>query len=247
MPRPLVGIPTCLRLHGGLPFHIAGDKYIVAAAEGAGAQVMLIPARGDALDMEDLLDRLDGLLFTGSPSNVEPRHYGGPTAPEGTLQDHARDSTTLPLLRAAVARKLPIFAICRGMQELNVALGGTLYQSVHAIPGRLDHRASEQLALDEQYATKAHPIAFTPDGLLHRWTGETTAEVNSIHGQGIDTLSDVLAVEALAPDGQIEAVRHADADRFVFGTQWHPEWRYWENPLSKTLFEAFGEAMRRGR
>lgn len=245
MPRPLVGIPACLRVYNGLPFHICGDKYIYAALEGAGAQVVVIPAMGDKLDQVDLLDRLDGMLFTGSPSNVDPRHYDGPDAKEGTLQDQARDSTTLPLLRAAVARRLPIIAICRGLQELNVALGGSLHQEVHNVPGRMDHRGGDDdMRLAEQYERQAHSITFSPGGLLHRLTGKSEAMVNSLHGQGVDRLADDLEIDALAPDGQIEAVRHKDPDYFLLGTQWHPEWRHWENPLSVTLFKAFGEALR---
>jgi putative glutamine amidotransferase len=186
--------------------------------------------------------RLDGLLLTGSRSNVEPYHYEGEASQPGTLHDPERDALTLPLIRTAIGAGLPVLAICRGIQELNVALGGTLYQRVHEIAGRLDHRAPEG-DVARRYAHSAHVVALTPGGMLERLTGERELVVNSLHSQGIDRLAPHLVVEAAAPDGQIEAVRHAAAD-FVLGVQWHPEYRVMENPFSRALFAAFGGACR---
>lgn len=242
---PLVGIPCCLRQMGHHPFHIAGDKYVRAVSEGAGAMPFLIPALGAWWDIDLLIDRLDGLLITGSPSNVEPHHYDGydgPASAAGTLHDPARDATTLPLIRRALARGLPMLAICRGLQEMNVALGGTLHQDLAAVPGRNDHRADESRPVEEQYGP-AHPVAITRGGRLAAILGRDEAMVNTIHAQAIDRLAPGLAVEAVAPDGTIEAVCPTAAAGFALGVQWHPEWRFWENPDSVALFRAFGEAV----
>lgn len=242
-PRPVVGIPCCVKQLGHHPFHAVGDKYIRAVSDGAGALPWLLPALGDWYDWDEVLDRLDGLLITGAVSNVEGHHYGGPPNPPGA-DDHdpARDATTLPLIRAALARGLPILAICRGLQELNVALGGTLLQEVHKVPGRRDHRADYSGPVEAQYGV-AHPVTVTPGGLLHRIVGVPEFSVNSVHGQGIDRLAEALSVEAVAPDGQIEAVRVTDAPAFALAVQWHPEWRFWEREDSAHLFAAFGAAV----
>lgn len=244
--RPLIGITCCTQRIGAHPFHVAGDKYVRAVCDGAGAVPVLIPALGEGIEVAALLDRLDGVLVTGSPSNIEPRRYGGPPAPEGEPQDPARDSTTLPLIRAALGAGLPLLAICRGIQELNVALGGTLHPRVHAVPGLADHREDKTAPLEVQYG-KAHPVSLAPGGLLQRLSGGAAEiVVNSVHGQGIDRLAPGLTVEATAPDGLVEAVRVAAAPGFGLGVQWHPEWRFWEDPVSAALFTAFGAAARRG-
>lgn len=243
---PLVGVPCCARMLGDHPFHMAGDKYIRAVSDGAGALPLLIPALGAGIDVPALVARLDGLLVTGSPSNVEPHHYGGPASATGTLHDAERDATTLPLLRAALAAGVPVLAICRGIQELNVALGGTLHQKVHEVPGHDDHREDEEAPLEVQYG-KAHPVRLTPGGLLAGITGATEIQVNSLHGQGIDRLAPGLAVEAVAPDGLVEAVRVVDAPAFAVGVQWHPEWRFHEDPPSAALLATFGAAVRARR
>lgn len=242
-PAPLIGLPACVRDIGIHPFHVVGDKYMRAVAEGAGGFPVVVPAFGSALDRAALLERFDGLLFTGSPSNVEPAIYGGPPSAEGTLHDAERDATTLPLIRDAIAAAVPILCICRGMQEMNVALGGTLHQEVHAVPGRLDHREDKTATRDAQYAP-AHDVTLTADGFLASLWPETTIGVNSLHSQGIDQLAPTLAAEAIAPDGQIEAVRAVHAATFALGIQWHPEWKVTENPFSMAIFKAFGDATR---
>ncbi len=239
---PLVGLPCCTRLMGEHPTHWAGEKYIVAVSDAAGALPFLVPALGERIAVPELVLRLDGLLLTGSRSNVEPHHYAGEPSEPGTLHDAPRDALTLPLIRAAVAADLPVLAICRGIQELNVALGGTLHQRVHELAGRLDHRAPEGDA-ERRYGHAAHPVALTAGGVLERLAGALELVVNSLHSQGIDRLAPALVVEAVAPDGQIEAVRHRDAT-FVVGVQWHPEFRVMENAFSRALFAAFGEACR---
>jgi putative glutamine amidotransferase len=243
--RPLIGIPCCVRNVGATAeheSHLVSEKYIQAVADGAGGKPMLIPALGEALEGDDLLARLDGLFVTGSPSNVEPARYGGAPSRPGTLHDPQRDATTLPLLRRAVAAGVPILAICRGIQELNVALGGTLHQLVHEVPGRSDHRARPG-TVDERYAHTAHAVHLTAGGLFARLSGASELTVNSVHSQGIDRLADGLMVEAVAPDGQIEAVSGTRGG-FVVGVQWHPEFRLAKTPFSRALFVAFGGACR---
>ena len=239
---PFIGIPCCLRAINERPYHTVSERYTNAVIDAAGCLPLVIPAIGPKIDCSALLDGLDGLLLTGSPSNVEPDRYGGPPSQEGTLHDPDRDATTLPLIREAVRRDLPILAICRGIQELNVAMGGTLHQRVHELPGRLNHR-SPPGTVEEKYAHQAHTVALTEGGFFERLTGTREITVNSLHSQGIDRLAQPLVVEAAAPDGQIEAVRHAEAD-FVLGVQWHPEYRVMENPFSCKLFAAFGKACR---
>ena len=235
----IIGIPACVRKIKGRVIHTVNDKYPSALIEATGCLPIVIPAVGSKLDLCGLLDKLDGMLLTGSPSNVHPSQYGArPTHPE-TLHDPERDATTLSLIREAVGRDLPILAICRGMQELNVALGGTLHQRVHELPGRLNHRAQKD-APDGPYGP-AHTVALTPGGLLARLAGTTAVMVNSLHSQGVDDPAPGLRVEAVAPDGQIEAVSLAGS-RFVVGVQWHPEYKALENPLSAALFCAFAQA-----
>ena len=240
---PLIGIPADRRLCGKHYFHMAGEKYIEAVAVGANALPVLIPALGAEIDLPALLDACDGLLLTGSASNVEPHHYGGPVSEPGTLHDPNRDATTLPLIPRAIAAGLPVLAICRGFQEMNVAFGGTLHQRLHEVHGYFDHREDESTPLDVQYGP-AHEVLLEPGGTLHNIAGQDRLQVNSLHWQGIQTLGKDLAVEARAPDGVIEAFRVADAPNFALGVQWHPEWQFAENPFSRALFAAFGEASR---
>jgi putative glutamine amidotransferase len=241
---PLIGIPADRRLCGKHYFHMVGEKYIEAVAVGAGAMPVLIPALGSGLDLPSLLASCDGMLFTGSASNVEPHHYGGPASEPGTLHDPNRDATTLPLIPQAVAAGLPVLAICRGFQEMNVAYGGTLHQRLHEIDGYIDHREDESAPLEVQYGP-VHEVLLEPGGQMRAIAGEGRLRVNSLHWQGIATLGENLRIEARAPDGVIEAFRVADPARFALGLQWHPEWQFEQNPFSRALFAAFGEASRR--
>lgn len=241
--KPIIGIPADRRLLDLHWFHCVGEKYIRAVAEAAGATPVLVPALGDELELEDLVDRFDGLLLTGSPSNVEPRRYAGPPSAPGTLHDPARDATTLPLIAHAVAEGLPLLAVCRGFQEMNVAYGGTLHQKLHEA-GYADHREDLSQPLAVQYGP-AHEVALEPGGQLAGFArGAARIRVNSLHSQGVDRLADALAVEARAPDGVIEAFRVRDARSFAIGVQWHPEWRVLDDEFSTALFQAFGAAAR---
>ena len=247
--RPVIGLPCCSQRIGAHPFHVAGAKYVEAAATGAGGLPWLIPALTLEDGVEALLDRLDGLLLTGSPSNVHPaRYHPTPDAIECGPYDQARDGVTLALIRGALARKMPLLAICRGFQELNVALGGTLHPRAHEAAGLMDHRAPKDPEPEVQYAP-AHPVRLTPNGRLAAWAADPSAPdpltlmVNSLHGQGVDRLADGLSVEAVAPDGLIEAALVIDQP-FAIGVQWHPEWRFADNPFSTALFSAFGAAAR---
>ena len=241
---PLIGIPADRRLCGKHYFHMVGEKYIEAVAIGANALPVLVPALGPELDLTSLLDVCDGLLLTGSASNIEPLHYGGPASAPGTLHDPNRDATTIPLIPQAIGAGVPVLAICRGFQEMNVAYGGTLIQRLHEVEGYADHREDESTPLEVQYGP-AHEVLLEPGGTLRDIAGRDRLQVNSLHWQGVETLGRDLAVEARAPDGLIEAFRVANAPSFALGLQWHPEWQFERNPFSRVLFAAFGEASRR--
>jgi putative glutamine amidotransferase len=242
MRKPIIGIPADRRLLNSHWFHCVGEKYINAVVQAADAVPVLVPALGERY-LREWLASFDGILFTGSPSNVEPRHYRGPQSDPGTWHDPERDATTLPMINGALDAGLPIFGICRGFQEINVALGGTLAQKLHELPGRLDHREDKEQPLEEQYGP-AHEIALVENGLLHRIAGRRTLEVNSLHSQGVERLAPRLITEATASDGVIEAFRIDGAKTFALAVQWHPEWKVMENPFSRALFAAFGQAGR---
>jgi len=242
--RPfVVGITCDHRMVGHHPFHMAGEKYIAAVRDGAGVLPLLIPVLPNAIPAAEILEAVDGLFFTGSPSNVSPKHYNGVAPREGVMQDENRDATTLPLLKAAIDKGTPLLCVCRGFQELNVALGGTLHQHVHEISGRMDHRENKDADLDTQYGL-VHDVIVQPGGLLSQLVRERTFKVNSLHSQGIDSIAPGLHADAKAPDGQIEAVSMPGAKGFLFAVQWHPEWRWRDNPQSRAIFSAFGDAIR---
>lgn len=241
--RPVIGIPADRRMVGPHPFHMVGEKYAHAVARAAEGLPLLIPVLPEPLEVDEVLAGLDGLLFPGSPSNVEPHHYDeGPSEP-GTLHDPERDSTTLPLIRAAIAQGVPLLGICRGFQEINVALGGKLWQRVHEQSGFLDHREDKEATLDQQYGP-AHEVALESPLMIEWAGGARRIAVNSLHGQGVKTLAPSLQVEARAPDGLIEAFCLPAAPAFTRAVQWHPEWRVMANEFSVALFKAFGDAAR---
>lgn len=232
----IVGIPACTKLISNYIQHATPARYGAALIAASGAIPVLIPPEGEA--MLALLDRLDGVMFNGSPSNVAPMRYGADFDATPDFHDPERDATTLPLIRAVLERGMPMLCICRGLQELNVALGGTLFQEVHNVPGRMDHRAGEGTR-DQLFALK-HGVKLS--GTMARISGGDEIQVNSLHGQAIDQLAPGLAVEAVAPDGTIEAVRVENAKNFAIGVQWHPEWEVTHFPDRLRLFQAFGEA-----
>lgn len=239
---PTVGVPADRRVLGPHPFHIVGEKYLRAVVRGAGALPLMIPALAPDIDRTHMLEMMDGLLFTGSPSNVEPQHYGGPDSEPGTLHDPERDALTLPLILQAIELSVPVLAVCRGFQEMNVALGGSLHQHVERLEGYRDHREDHDAPLDEQYGP-SHPVHLVPGGYLASLaSGETEIMVNSLHSQGIDRLADGVTVEARADDGLIEAFSVDGAAAFTLAVQWHPEWQVVDNPFYLAIFHAFGEA-----
>ncbi len=238
-PKPVVLVPACNRMFGQHPFHVAGSKYI-DAVRLAGCQPLIVPsAQIDELDA--LLDLADGVLLTGSASNVHPIHFGEAVLDPSLPLDTDRDAWTLPLIRRVLARGVPLFAICRGFQETNVALGGSLHQAVQNVPGQHDHRAADGTPPDVQYGL-AHDVIVQPGGVLASVLDEPRIRVNSVHGQGANRLAQGLRVEALATDGLVEAFSVADARGFNLSVQWHPEWQAASNPVSMRLLAAFGAA-----
>lgn len=241
--RPVIGIPADRRMIGPHAFHAVGEKYIAAVVQAADCLPFLIPVLETPLDVTQILAHVDGIFFPGSPSNVEPVHYAGEPSLPGTLHDPHRDATTLTLIPRAVSAGIPVFGVCRGFQEMNVALGGTLHQRVHEAAGYRDHREDKELPLDLQYAP-AHEVRLEPGGLLRQLAGRDRVEVNSLHGQGVDRLAPDLAIEARAPDGLVEAFRVQSAPALALAVQWHPEWQVMSNPFSQALFGEFGRAAR---
>ncbi len=249
--KPLIGVAADVHAGSKHVTHSVQQKYLDAVTGGAGAIALVLPAHidtpggawSDPADLDRVLGMLDGLFLTGATSNVAPQRYGAALADPASPADPARDHVTLALIRGAVQRGLPVLGVCRGFQEINVALGGTLHQAVHAVPGLDDHRERPADTLAAQYAP-AHTVEITPGGLLHSVSGMVTARVNSLHGQGADRLAPGLAVEATAPDGLVEAFRLDRADQFLLGVQWHPEWAFRDDPLSVVIFRTFGAAAR---
>jgi putative glutamine amidotransferase len=242
---PLIGVTACIRtIEPRGPFHSVSEKYVRAVTEGVKGIPIIVPALGDVNETASLLPRLDGLLLTGSPSNVEPRHYDGAPSRPGTLHDPQRDATTLPLIRLAVAAGVPVLGLCRGHQELNVALGGSLHQNVQELAGKRDHRAPRDQPNEIRYAP-THKIRLAAGGLLRELAGESEIVVNSLHAQAIDRPAPGLVVEAVScDDGVIEAVRLPGAPSLVLGIQWHPEWSIATSAFSAAIFARFAAAAR---
>lgn len=246
---PLVGISCNIRKDQQHIAHSAGHRFVTTTIELVEAVPVLLPAAGPEICVETLLHHLSGLILTGGASNIEPHHYGDVARHDDTLRDPGRDHLVLPLIRGAVARGMPVFGICRGIQELNVAFGGTLHQYLHEVEGRDDHRRRRELPMSESMNYR-HELRLTPGGLLARLAGAETVRVNSLHGQGIDRLAERLQVEGVSEDGTIEAVSVKNAPGFALGVQWHAEWRVEAFPLHRTLFRAFADAVQayaRGR
>lgn len=239
MSRPVVVIPACTKVIEEDIFDAVGRKYSAAVAEVAECQPLLVPLGAGTTDIGAVLEIADAILLSGSRSNVAPEHYGKEVPIKPDSLDPLRDALTLPLIRAAVERKTPLFAICRGFQELNVALGGSLHQAVHDVNGHKDHRARQDVSLDEAYGP-VHPVSLR--GKLRDWVGRDEIMVNSLHWQGIARLAEGLKPEAFAEDGLIEAVRGPDEAAFCLGVQWHPEWSAKSNEVSTSLFRRFGAA-----
>jgi putative glutamine amidotransferase len=245
-PPCMVWLPADHRLMGDhghqMPFLLLGDKYARAVKVGAQSQPVMFPL-ADAEQIPELLALVDGVMLTGSPSNVHPSHFDEDVADPALPLDPARDSLTLALIKACVHEGVPLLGVCRGFQEINVALGGTLHQRVHEVPGLNDHREPKTAPYEVQYAP-SHPLRLVPDSAFADWAGGTEVMVNSLHGQGINQLAPGLEALGHAPDGLVEAVAVKGARTFAYAVQFHPEWRCWETPFYGAIFDAFGKACR---
>ena len=240
--RPLLGITACTRYVDAQAGQVVIDRYVEAAARYADCVPLLIPARPDLFAAEEVANRIDGLLLTGSPSNVAPVHYGDDTAGDGPF-DVGRDTMSIALIKAMRALGKPVFGICRGFQEINVAFGGTLARDV-GIAGRpLPHHAPAEADVDTMFA-HGHDVALIEGGILAASLGRPDLHVNSVHFQGVDVLGAGLRMEAQAEDGVVEAVSGPDGGPPLLGVQWHPEWGTHDDAASLAFFVLLGRALR---
>jgi len=244
MKQPLVAVSTDTRHFEKYTWHATPDQYLEAAISVAGVLPVLVPSFGERLDIDGLLSRVDGVMLTGSKTNVNPARYGEETVERNGPYDDRRDATTLPLIRKAIERGVPLLAICRGIQELNVALGGSLATEIQEIEGRMDHRAAPSEDQDERFAIH-QTVRIEAGSCLAGIFGAGEIVVNSLHRQGIGEVAPRLTVEAVAGDGTVEAVSVVDAPGFAIGVQWHPEYWAGSDDASARIFRAFGEATRR--
>ena len=242
---PLIGVTGDTHPENGADYYKVGDKYILSVVRAANCLAVMIPPIGEALEIAQLLDRLDGIVFTGSLSDLEPHHYGAQAEDYDVLRDLGRDATNLAMLKQVVDSDMPLFCICRGHQELNVTFGGTMHQQVHNQDDVDDHRVNYEQAYDERYGPQ-HMIHIIPGGVLDKINvGELSAMVNTLHGQAIDKIGEGLRLEAKAPDGVVEAVSIEGRSGFNISVQWHPEHHIaLSEPINKRLFSAFGKAAR---
>lgn len=225
--------------------HATGERNIQSLLRMINCIPVLLPPVGSDMDVAELVSRADGVLLTGGRANVEPHHYDGPAFPPDEVIDPGRDNLVLPLVRACVQARVPVFGICRGIQEINVALGGSLHYRIHQLSGKNDHRRPRRDDVtQEEIFRPNHLVHFTPGGLFQTLTGHDAMMVNSLHGQGVDRLGKGLVVEAVSPDGVVEGVRYDDDENFVVGVQWHAEWQPENHALASALYTAFGEAAR---
>ena len=246
-PRPLIGVSANARQPDDRRHraYATAERYVQSLLEMVDCIPVLLPPVGTAMDVVELVSRVDGFVLTGGIANVEPHHYDGPAFPPDEPIDPGRDALVLPLVRACIAARVPVFGICRGIQEINVALGGSLYYRIHELPGKDDHRRprGDGIPPEEAYRLK-HAVRLTPGGLFRSLAGQGEVMVNSLHGQGVDRLGEGLVVEATSLDGVIEGLRYDDDTQFIVGVQWHAEWQPDSHTLSGALYTAFGEAAR---
>lgn len=243
MLQPLVAVSTDVKSFENYTWHATPQQYLDAAITAAGVFPVLVPSFGDRLDLDSLLNSVDGVMMTGSKSNVHPSLYSGDASEANGPYDPARDATTLPLIRRAIERGVPLLCICRGIQELNVALGGSLATEIQEREGSLDHRAPVSDDQDERFAIR-QKVAIKPGSCLAGVFGAGDVMVNSVHRQAVDRLGPRLQVEAVAEDGTVEAVSVKDSRAFAVGVQWHPEYWAKSDDNSARIFRAFGEATR---
>ncbi|GLO71100.1 gamma-glutamyl-gamma-aminobutyrate hydrolase [Phaeobacter inhibens] len=244
MTRPKVGIiGNSYLINDEYPAHAGGTMNSEAVAEVAGCMPLLIPSDPRFLSVEELLESFDGFLLTGGRPNVHPNEYGEAETDAHGAFDRARDAIALPLVRACVERGQPFLGICRGFQEVNVAMGGTLYPEIRDLPGRMNHRMPPDGTLEEKFAMR-HIVELTEGGVFHRLFGAAEVMTNSLHGQGIKAPGSRILIDGTAPDGTPEAIYVKDAPGFTLAVQWHPEWDAANDPVSRPLFTAFGDAVR---
>jgi putative glutamine amidotransferase len=242
-PRPVVGIiGNSYLLHDQYPAHAGGTMNSQAVAEVSEALPLLIPSDPRYVAVNELLEVCDGFLLTGGRPNVHPEEYGEHETPAHGAFDRGRDAVALPLVRACIERGQPFLGVCRGFQEVNVALGGTLHPEIRELPGRMNHRMPPDGTLEEKFALR-HPVRFAEGGVFHRLFGALEVMTNSLHGQGIMKPGDRVVIDGHAPDGTPEAIYVKDAPGFTLAVQWHPEWNATRDPVSRPLFKAFGEAV----
>ena len=239
--RPVLGIMACNRIVGAEMAQAVMDRYVRATMQYADVAALIIPSLPDLMSAAEVAPRLDGILLTGSPSNMESARYGD-SGGNGPF-DPARDETALGMISAMIDRQKPVFGICRGFQEINVALGGSLRRDASANPNLLDHHAPDDVSFDAMF-DHSHPIALEPGGLLAQAYGRPEIEVNSVHFQGVDKLAPGMTIEARASDGLIEAFSATISGAPIIAVQWHPEWRTAMNPDSQTYFRLLGQALR---
>jgi putative glutamine amidotransferase len=244
MRRPVVGIiGNNSLLNDQYPAHTGGTMNSTAIAQVAGCLPLIIPADPRLVAVEELLEVCDGFLLTGGRPNVHPEEYGEAATEAHGAFDRCRDAVTLPLVRACVDRGQPFLGVCRGFQEVNVAMGGTLYPEIRDLPGRTNHRMPPDGTLEEKFALR-HTVRFTEGGPFHRLMGAQEVMTNTLHGQGLKTPGTRVVVDGWAPDGTPEALYIAGATGFTMSVQWHPEWNAGSDPVSRPLFSAFGAAVR---
>lgn len=243
--RPVLGIICCTRDVGGVPAQTVLDRYVQAALRFADAAGLLVPALPALMRADEVAPRLDGLLLTGSPSNVSPAHYDPMIEDADGPFDPGRDRMVLDLVEAMTRIGKPVFGICRGFQELNVAFGGTLRRDMSAHPDLLAHHAPPDVGYDAMFA-HGHDVTLREGGVLARALGRTQATVNSVHFQGVDRLGDGLTIEARAPDGVVEAFSGTRHGAPVLAVQWHPEWDTDQHPDSQAFFGLMGRVLRGG-
>lgn len=244
--RPVVGVLACRKFVDPLWSHVVAEKYLYALDDAADVMPLLVPSLDHLLNPKVLFERLDGLLLPGSVSNIEPRHYNNNPIDDTDPRDSYRDNTALHIVHTAVDMRIPVLGICRGFQEINVAMGGSLHQRIETVNKHYDHREPRNKPAEEQF-DYAHTIDLVEGGLLHTMIGKAKVKVNSLHGQGVKELGKDLMVEATAPDGLIEAFRHKTNDTLIMGVQWHPEWQTDKSLLYSAIFKAFGDACRQSR
>lgn len=244
MDKPVVGIiGNRAVLDGEYPALTSGTMNIEAIAEVSGCMPIVIPADPNFVNVDDLLELCDGFLFTGGRPNVHPEEYGEPETEAHGAFDRARDAITLPLIRACVERGQPFFAVCRGFQEVNVAMGGSLDPEIRDLDGRMNHRMPPDGTLDEKFALR-HCVRLSSGGAFEKLFGKDAVMTNSLHGQGIKIAGERVVVEGVADDGTPEAICIKNAPGFALSVQWHPEYNAADDAVSRALFSAFGDAVR---